>query len=319
MEQLGRRTCTQGWEFLLPFDQHFIENFPDVFQRQQMLWEARWLQLSRVLSLTRQENKEEVPASPKLPRTKQRKRTKSHRSSTSDDNEGSGTDGGIETKKEPKSPVKVLGIMGSPKPKKPPWSPQKVTNGPIQPPVSLEANKATTSKVVNGPPHPRMATFEISPTTSAYMLSPELKEELFNFTREKLQDQLCLSLRDLRHFLDLKTSGSHIFSGSVSDELLEEAVLAVGGVRLQNKWPQNTTPEPLFVFTHFGDHLDRIREVLIEAFATTARLRPGMLQKKVEDQLGESLSEEECKKLLKNYCVFKSGFYYLKGTVNPDS
>ncbi|XP_076333947.1 RNA polymerase III subunit E isoform X1 [Tachypleus tridentatus] len=319
MEQLGKRTCTRGWKFLLPFDQHFIENFPDVFQRQQMLWEARWLQLSRVLSLTCQESKEEVPASPKLPRPKQRRRTKSHRSSTSDDNEGSGPDGPMETKKEPKSPIKGLGIMGSPKPKKPPWSPQKVTNGPIQSPVNLNVNRATTSKIINGPPHPRMATFEISPTTSSFMLSPELKEELFRLTREKLQDQLCVSLSDLHQFLDLKTSGSHVSSSSVSLELLEEAVVAVGGRRLQNKWPQNMTPEPLFVFTHFGDHLDRIREVLVEAFATTARLRPGMLQKEIEDQLGESLSEGECKTLLKNYCIFKSGFYYLKGTVNPDS
>ena len=45
LQQVSTLTAKYGWEFKLPFDQQFVNRFPDVVQRQEMLWKARQQQL----------------------------------------------------------------------------------------------------------------------------------------------------------------------------------------------------------------------------------------------------------------------------------
>ena len=70
------------------------------------------------------------------------------------------------------------------------------------------------------------------------MVAVEMREELLAFVREQLLQRNILSLRELRRLLDLeltKLPPNHPLGHGISSHLVEEAVLAVGGVKLENK------------------------------------------------------------------------------------
>ncbi|KAK8757182.1 hypothetical protein V5799_000117 [Amblyomma americanum] len=97
-----------GWEFLLPFDRDFISKrllnqtgpssfagitYPDVVQRQQMLWDAKQQFLSKSFRLARQEGQGDVVMQSPPAGTKgkqQKRRARSRNDSTA--SEGSGSD-----------------------------------------------------------------------------------------------------------------------------------------------------------------------------------------------------------------------------------
>ncbi|KAH8037052.1 hypothetical protein HPB51_008476 [Rhipicephalus microplus] len=54
LEDMAKPT-PDGWEFMLPYDRDFVSRYPDVVQRQKMLWEAKQQFLSKSFRLTRQE------------------------------------------------------------------------------------------------------------------------------------------------------------------------------------------------------------------------------------------------------------------------
>jgi len=103
LEQMATWHATNGWEFMLPSDTIFPERYPDVFQRQQNLWNKKSQQLLK-LSKINKESPKKLPPEIRSPR--QRRRTKSHRES---DSENSGSelriseigDGEIKIKSEP--------------------------------------------------------------------------------------------------------------------------------------------------------------------------------------------------------------------------
>ncbi|CAG0880164.1 unnamed protein product [Darwinula stevensoni] len=75
-----------GWEFQLPFDAEFISKYPDVVQRQSMLWEARSQQLLR--SFQEGQRVSNIPGSPKKG-TERRHRRLSRRESGSESDDPS--------------------------------------------------------------------------------------------------------------------------------------------------------------------------------------------------------------------------------------
>lgn len=87
-----------GWEFLLPCDRDFISKYPDVVQRQQMLWDAKQQFLSKSFRLSRQEGQGDVVMQSPPAGTKgkhQKRRVRSRNDSTA--SEGSGSDSGLMT------------------------------------------------------------------------------------------------------------------------------------------------------------------------------------------------------------------------------
>lgn len=125
----------------------------------------------------------------------------------------------------------------------------------------------------------------------------------------------CLSLSQMRNLLSATYQ-------KVSDKVLEDAIVKVNGVfRITIKWPQNASEEPIYALIRVGDSFDKLREALLDLFSKTARIRLSAFQKKVEDELGgkSNHAEANCKKILNEYCVFKAGFYYMKGTVELDT
>lgn len=88
----------EGWEFLLPCDIDFITKFPEVVQRQQMLWDAKQQYLSKSFKQSRQDSREAVMQSPPAGGAKARqvrRRPRSRNDSTA--SEGSGSESGSAT------------------------------------------------------------------------------------------------------------------------------------------------------------------------------------------------------------------------------
>ena len=101
LEQMARLKINKGWEFTFDNDQEFLNRHPEVVQRQQMLWDAKFQQLSKTLKISkadmdRKAKSDELaaascsssPEKPKRRRTVSRSRTKSAGSGMSDVSDG---------------------------------------------------------------------------------------------------------------------------------------------------------------------------------------------------------------------------------------
>lgn len=96
LEEMARLTPS-GWEFKLPYDKDFITKYPEVVQRQKMLWDAKQQFLSKSFHLSRQEAHDALMQSPPAGTKgrQQKKRARSRNNSTA--SEGSGSDSGLMT------------------------------------------------------------------------------------------------------------------------------------------------------------------------------------------------------------------------------
>ncbi|KAH7949818.1 hypothetical protein HPB49_015643 [Dermacentor silvarum] len=96
LEEMAKPT-PDGWEFMLPYDRDFVARYPDVVQRQQMLWDAKQQFLSKSFRLSRQEAQDTLMQSPPAGTKgrQQKRRARSRNDSTASD--GSGSDSGLMT------------------------------------------------------------------------------------------------------------------------------------------------------------------------------------------------------------------------------
>ncbi|XP_077526932.1 DNA-directed RNA polymerase III subunit RPC5-like [Haemaphysalis longicornis] len=99
------KSTPEGWEFLLPCDMDFITKFPEVVQRQQMLWDAKQQYLSKSFKQSSKDSQEAVmqspPAKARQVKRRQRSRHDSTASESSGSESGSATNGPEATKKIP--------------------------------------------------------------------------------------------------------------------------------------------------------------------------------------------------------------------------
>ncbi|CAL1299712.1 unnamed protein product [Larinioides sclopetarius] len=165
---------------------------------------------------------------------------------------------------------------------------------------------------------PRLATLDISPTYLESSPPDSLKQELREQLGTALRHHFCMTFTEIRECV-LEGPLSSVAGRTDFETLVDEALNEYGAQKLKNKWPQNTTPETLYAFAKFGNKLDRYRAALLDLFSTTARTRPNLFVKKVEDELRERISEADSRQIFEEYCVYKSGFYYLKGTIALES
>ncbi|XP_055953004.1 DNA-directed RNA polymerase III subunit RPC5-like isoform X1 [Argiope bruennichi] len=177
--------------------------------------------------------------------------------------------------------------------------------------TALSPTKSSASK-------PRLATLDISPTYLESSPPEGLRQELRELVGGALRQHFCMTLSEIKEFVRESPLGS-VVGRTDFESVLDETLVEYGAQKLKNKWPQYTTPEILYAFAKFGNKLDRYRAALLDLFSTTARTRANLFVKKVEDELRERISEADCRQIFEEYCVYKSGFYYLKGTIAPES
>ena len=94
LEQMARLKINKGWEFVFEYDQEFVNRHPEVVQRQLMLFDAKFQQLSKTLKISkadmdRKAKSDELAAACSSPEKPKRRRTIS-RSRTKSTNAGSG-------------------------------------------------------------------------------------------------------------------------------------------------------------------------------------------------------------------------------------
>ncbi|GAB1607650.1 DNA-directed RNA polymerase III subunit RPC5-like [Argonauta hians] len=320
LEQMSRVRVSHGWEFLFDYDKEFCSRYPEIIQRQKVLWEAKFQSLCKQLKINskdieKKHKEQTTPEKAKKPRTptKSRKRTMSGRSIS--DHSDIEVDGGTGGPKDggpglgPPGPDSLLG-------------PDDDDGGGVE---ILDItgdgdggggeSSPNPSNTNNNNNHHHHHNHLLGP-------SEDVQEGLRSFVRDKLYSRYVLTLGEVRRLLQLsliQSEPGHILSSGVSDHMLEKAVLDVGGVKLNDKWPKPFVEEPVYVAIKMGDTLDPLRGVLLGMLQTSCRVASNLFKKKVEDSLGYSMSENDCKKLLRDYCVTKGSCWYLKGISSEES
>lgn len=300
LEQMSRVRASHGWEFLFEYDKEFCSRYPEIVQRQKVLWEARFQTLCKQLKINPKEvekkcKEQASPEKSKKPRTptKSRKRTLSGRSiSDHSDVEVDNPDKVINIKEESDDGgCEIVEVNNE----------TSLTNGP--------ASKEASGALCNSHAHANSGS--------------DMQQELQSFVRDKLYSRYVLTLSELKRLFHLKLTqcqSGHILGTGVSDKMLEQAVIDVGGIKINNQWPPaSSVDEPVFTVIKNGDYLDPMREVLMDMFRTSCRVRSNLFKKKLEETVGNNFTDNDCKKLLRDYCITKGCLWYLKGTYTEES
>lgn len=274
------------WEFKYPFDIDYVTQHRSVEKGQHIKWEMRYKKLLKEIDLGQNETEGNL-RKPILPAAPSRQK-KLSRSSLSED----GDESGVESTSNSKEPRK-RNLSGRKRP-------------------NVSPSKHSKAKQFH------IATLAVSPTFFETAISEEAKAELKNCVSEAMRSQFCMTLGELKEAV-LDSPLNNLVDRNDFQKILEEVLVECGAKSLNNKWPQNTTPEPLYAFTKFGNKVDRYRNALLDLYSNTARSRINFLIKKVEDEFGEIISEADSRQIFEDYCIYKSGFYYLKGTISPDT
>ncbi|XP_045214874.2 DNA-directed RNA polymerase III subunit RPC5-like isoform X2 [Mercenaria mercenaria] len=288
LEQMSHIKVNHGWEFVFEHDYDFTDRYPEIVERQNMLWDAKFQTLSKQLNISEAHEKKirEIAAAeaqaerPRRRRTSRtRKRTLSGRS-ISDHSD-------METES-----FDIDQLLKDNKTK------------------SVGHNH---NSVLNG------ATMEISHDhNDSDKVSEEFRTELRGFIKEKLYSRYVLSMSELKRLLNMKLSQAppgYILSGRVTDELCEQTVIEIGGIVLATKWQE----EPMFMFSKTGDELEPVRTAICDLAKTSNRMVKKTVLKNAEAMSGKTFTENTVKNVLRDYCVNKNAQWYLKCSIDTSS
>ncbi|XP_022319153.2 DNA-directed RNA polymerase III subunit RPC5-like [Crassostrea virginica] len=308
LEQISRIRVNCGWEFLFTYDSEFTSRYGDIVQRQKMLWEAKYQALAKQLKIPKEHEKKFKDKDPVLlpgEKPTRRRRNSSRSSSTGTRRKRTLSGRSLSDYSDQELDAIKQDLENH-------EDPQSRTEEP------MEVSSAELSKNLNG-------IIEVTPNSDCDKLKGEnstntgdFNQEVQNFVKEKLYTRFVVSTSELRRLFQMHLAQcppGHILSTGVSDSLLEEAVLKVGGVQLENQWPPNTQQEPIYALPKTGDRLDPARTVLLNYFTSSPKISRKQFVKAVEDGCGMTLSEHDTRLLLKDYCAQKGNTWMLKGTV----
>uniref|UniRef100_A0A0B6ZKL5 DNA-directed RNA polymerase III subunit RPC5 C-terminal domain-containing protein n=1 Tax=Arion vulgaris TaxID=1028688 RepID=A0A0B6ZKL5_9EUPU len=114
---------------------------------------------------------------------------------------------------------------------------------------TVNGNIYPSNNLQNGVCVPHTGNMNTPSANSEHTDNPVLIHELEKFMKEVLSESTSICMSDLRSKLSMYTArvpSAHVFSSGVSDKMIEDAVVAVGGFRLKNQWPSNRKPELMF-------------------------------------------------------------------------
>ncbi|XP_064614481.1 DNA-directed RNA polymerase III subunit RPC5-like [Liolophura sinensis] len=300
LEHMSRMKASVGWEFLYQYDKEFTDRYPEIVQRQKMLWDAKYQTLSTQFKIPKDGEKKakDVGAlSPEKPKRRRRTSSKSRGRTLSGRSVSDQSDTDVEmTEKLGQTDCKerVVEVMEVTECTASESHPHMTVNGEINS-GGDSPTKGHNSVVCGLPP-------------------PQLHRELVEFTRDKLHSKTVLLKTDLKRLFSLfltQCPPEHVLRSGVSDQMLEESVLVSGGVKLEFQGI-----EPFYILKTKGDDSDKLRAIVVEMLQTSNRIRTVKLRQKVEETLGSPVGDAACKQMLKEYCETKNGNWYLKGTTD---
>ncbi|XP_022084969.1 DNA-directed RNA polymerase III subunit RPC5-like [Acanthaster planci] len=323
LEQMARPKINQGWEFALEFDSDFVVHHEEVTQRQHMLWDAKFQQLSKVLKVPKQELEKKAKGKDskdvglavevmsgqervKVARSRARTKSLTQQENTNPAN-AQNSNSNSRTSCEVSEPVPEINS----EPRINTVEPMEMSSelDPLRGTTALE--DASTHITQNGP----CANNNGIPSEDA------VKNELRSFLRDKFVKQPIMSMADMRRHINLRLverPPGDLLGEGISDAMLEQCAVDISAALLQIPWPSSNSMEDkkLFGFCDCGDSLDKFRAVIFDMYRESFKHRRNQFSDRFREVLGrEPASRVEFDRLIKSLCLYKPPFWYLKGTV----
>ena len=157
-----------------------------------------------------------------------------------------------------------------------------------------------------------METDDMSPEN----LALEMKKVLIPFVKEKLCRHFVIRMVELKTLFNgflTQLPPGHVLGKGVTEKLLEQSVYEAGGIKMLHA--QIKSSESIFALGKIGDTHDPLREVLLDFMQKQIKFQTKAIRKAVEDSLGEPVEDTVLKKVIKEYCEYKSGYFVLKGVL----
>lgn len=314
-----------------------MSRHPDVCQRQAVVWDAKLRQLSSSLHLPESDRKhaEEAKATvAALHSPSKRRRSHSRSVSFSDQSD---SDDASTSRRRPASGARARHQSSGPvKVKREPQSSgdenaaSNIITKSRKIKLTREANVCDSTSstqipdaaMANGLDEQPAATASpafdsVFKTSTDSNVSPVLKQELTDFLTRHLSKHILLKLSDIKRLITLEIAqkpAGHVFgAGSVTDQLIDECVNLCGGRRL--KPSQVKLEQPFYVYFKSEGLQDKVKQLVLTMLEQSDRFK----KKTLKDELSEKLptvdiSDNQLRKILKDYCDLKGPYYYLKTT-----
>ncbi|XP_039630518.1 DNA-directed RNA polymerase III subunit RPC5 [Polypterus senegalus] len=306
LEQISVPRVNRGWEFLLPADTEFVRKHPDVAQRQHMLWLGIQAKLEKVFHLSKEDmmpkKMQDAPRGMAVVSGEQRvnvARAKVQENYNAMEKEllsrRSGViEGNVKIKEEPLSDgeeaMDVSGMNGS-------------LNG-----MHTDDSMRDSLNGYYPPGTPRGS-------------APPM-QELRDFVSSIFRKHFVLTLSELKRLFNLHLASlppGHSLFSSISDRLLQEVVLDSNCKQILVPFPPQSPAtadeQKVFAIWETGDPLDQHRQLLLEIFMKNYRVRRNIIQNKLTQEFGDSVTKSDIDRLLKECCMCYGAMWYLKGTV----
>ncbi|XP_033630773.1 DNA-directed RNA polymerase III subunit RPC5-like [Asterias rubens] len=346
LEQMARPKVNRGWEFAIEFDSEFVMHHEEVTQRQHMLWDAKYQQLSKVLKVPKHDAEkkskgkdtkdssqpvEVMSGQERVKVARNRARTKSLTQHTPQDNA---------EHKTPNSNASLRTDSGD-------GSSTRNNTEPGDGPstrVSTEPGDAALTRIKTEPEESPPEPMDVSPSgeeslrggaanaggdNNSLQNGPNLengssvdddRKELTALLRDKFVTNYVMSLSEMRQHIMARLSerpAGHR-EGTPTDAMLEQCAVDVGATLLHIPWPSNSLIEDkkIFGLCETGDSLDKFRAVIFDMFREGFKYRRNQFSERFKEVLGkEPASRVEFDRLIKSLCLYKAQFWYLKGTL----
>ncbi|XP_041063149.1 DNA-directed RNA polymerase III subunit RPC5 isoform X1 [Carcharodon carcharias] len=316
LEQMAVPRVNKGWEFLLPPDAEFVKKHPDVVQRQHMLWMGIQAKLEKVYNLSKEDMMPKKPTSQaaassaavcgerRVAVAKERAR-ENHAI----------LENNYRRRKAPHS-TGIQAPQGTP-------LTIKIKEEPLSEEEPMDTSSRLESEAANGVHSDESSRDSADlPAECQGARSEVVTAELKEFVRGTLRKHYVLSLSELKRLFNLHLASlppGHILFSGISDRMLQETLLDCGCKQILVPFPPQTTASPdeqkVFALWEAGDSFDQHRQILLEIFSKNYRVRRNVIQSKLGQDFGESLSKPDVDKVLKDCCASHGGMWYLKGTL----
>lgn len=156
-------------------------------------------------------------------------------------------------------------------------------------------------------------------TTTAMDTSDDsgvMQKELTSFVREKLCRHFVIKMSDLKSMFNMHLAQlppGHLLGQGVTEKLLEQSVYEAGGIKMINFIVKQE--DTYFALSNVGDEYTVVREFLLDYLQKHPRVQMKTFRKQLQTHVESAATMEETlvKKLVKDYCEVKAGYYHLKG------
>ncbi|XP_030630221.1 DNA-directed RNA polymerase III subunit RPC5 [Chanos chanos] len=310
LEQMSVPRANRGWEFLLPTDNDFVKKHPDVAQRQKMLWLGIQTKLEKVFNFSKEDflPKKDAQMEPahvsgeqRLKMARERAR-ENHGSLQKDLDARRAQAGSANTGKKPDGASQAVCVKEEP-----------LSDGE----EPMDTSSALFNGSVNGYP-----TSPYTDPHNGHGAGHAPVPELQDFVQSLFRKHFVLCLSEVKRLFNLHLASlpaGHCELGSVTDRMLQDTILRSNCRQIFVPFPPQSTAsaeeQKVFGLWESGETFDKHRQVLFDIFNTNYRVRRNVIQTRLTQEFGDSVTKADVDKLLKECCVSLGGMWYLRGTV----